>query len=338
VQRYWLIGAVGVVILCAAIALNFLDDPKPRPVAGGPGVPAATGTVTAGGPAAPQLSARPLRPSFDVVRVNPRGDVVIAGRAAPNAEVIVRSGDTEIGRVTADSRGEWVLLPSKPLAPGSQELSLETKGADGGKLTSESSVVLVVPEPGRDIAGRPAAAEQGALALRVPEGGGPATVMQGPAGTGAGGGKLSLETADYDEKGSTTIAGVATPGARVELYVDNSHAGTAKADAEGRWSVTPERALPPGDYRLRADQLGADGKVTARVETPFNRPAHVAGMPSGMVAFVQPGNSLWRIARRTLGQGVRYTVIYEANRAHIRDPNLIYPGQVFLIPQSSQVN
>jgi nucleoid-associated protein YgaU len=334
VQRYWLIGAVGVVILCAAIALNFFNDPKPQIKAGGPGVPAATGSS---GPAAPQLGERPIRPSFDVVRVNPKGDVVIAGRAAPNAEVIVRSGDQEIGRVTADSRGEWVLLPSKPLAPGSQELTLETKGADGSQLTAESNVVLVVPEPGRDLAGRPAVGEQGALALRVPQGGGPATVMQGPGG-GSGGGQLSLEIADYDEKGTTTISGRATPGARVELYVDNSHAGSARADAEGRWSVTPSHTLPPGEYRLRADQIGPDGKVASRVETPFSRPAQMAGMPSGTVAFVQPGNSLWRIARRTLGQGVRYTVIYEANRMQIRDPNLIYPGQVFLIPQGSQVN
>jgi hypothetical protein len=334
-QRYWLIGAVGVVILCAAIALNFFNDPKPQPTAGGPSGPAATGAGT--GPSAPRLGERPQRPSFDVVRVNPKGDVVIAGRAAPNAEVIVRSGDNEIGRVTADSRGEWVLLPSKPLAPGSQELSLETKGADGGKLTSESNVVLVVPEPGRDLAGRPATGEQGALALRVPQDGGPATLLQAPGGAGSGG-KLLLETADYDEKGSTTISGQAAPGARVELYVDNSHAGGAKADAEGRWSVTPGRTLPPGEYRLRADQIGPDGKVTSRVETPFSRPAQVAGMPSGTVAFVQPGNSLWRIARRTLGQGVRYTVIYEANRTQIRDPNLIYPGQVFLIPQGSHVN
>jgi nucleoid-associated protein YgaU len=329
VQRYWLIGAVGVVVLCAAIALNFFNDPKPAITAGGPGAPAATG---GSGPAAPQLGERPIRPSFDVVRVNPKGDVVIAGRAAPNVEVTVRSGDKEIGRVTADSRGEWVLLPSKPLAPGSQELSLETKGTDGSKLTSDSNVVLVVPEPGHDLAGRPATGEQGALALRVPQSGGPATVMQGPGG-GGGGGQLSLEIADYDEKGTTTISGRATPGARVELYVDNSHAGSAKTDAEGRWSVTPSRPLPPGEYRLRADQIGPDGKVTSRAETPFSRPAQVAGMPSGTVAFVQPGNSLWRIARRTLGQGVRYTVIYEANRTQIRDPNLIYPGQVFLIPQ-----
>lgn len=329
--RYWIIGAVGVVILGAAIALNYVIDE------GAPGrqtasAPPAT-TQGAPGIPVPQVGERPNRPSFDVVRVDPKGNTVIAGRAAPNAEVVVRSGDKEVGRATADARGEWVVVPTKPLPPGSQELSLEATGPDGRKLTSESSVVLVVPEPGQDVAGRPSTGEQGALVLRVPQGGGPATVLQGPGGVGGAGGRLALESADYDEKGSTTISGRAAPGTRVELYVDNAHAGSARVDAEGRWSVTPSRSLPPGDYRLRVDQIGPDGKVVARVETPFSRPAQVAGMPSGTVAFVQPGNSLWRIARRTLGQGLRYTVIYEANRDHIRDPNLIYPGQVFLIPQ-----
>ncbi|HCR67353.1 MAG TPA: hypothetical protein DIW38_12725, partial [Oceanicaulis sp.] len=49
--------------------------------------------------------------------------------------------------------------------------------------------------------------------------------------------------------------------------------------------------------------------------------------------IVQPGNSLWRIARRLYGEGLQYTVIYEANRDQIRDPNLIYPGQVFSAPE-----
>jgi nucleoid-associated protein YgaU len=48
--------------------------------------------------------------------------------------------------------------------------------------------------------------------------------------------------------------------------------------------------------------------------------------------IVQPGNSLWRIARRVLGEGMSYVHIYEANQAQIRDPDLIYPGQVFEIP------
>lgn len=48
--------------------------------------------------------------------------------------------------------------------------------------------------------------------------------------------------------------------------------------------------------------------------------------------IVQPGNSLWRIARRTLGGGIHYSEIYQANRDQIRDPNLIYPGQIFTVP------
>ncbi|MDE0941760.1 MAG: LysM peptidoglycan-binding domain-containing protein, partial [Alphaproteobacteria bacterium] len=43
-------------------------------------------------------------------------------------------------------------------------------------------------------------------------------------------------------------------------------------------------------------------------------------------------NSLWRIARRVYGSGVRYTVIYQANDSQIRDPDLIFPGQVFNLP------
>ena len=50
---------------------------------------------------------------------------------------------------------------------------------------------------------------------------------------------------------------------------------------------------------------------------------------------MQPGNSLWRIARRNYGEGPRYTVIYQANKERIKDPDLIYPGQVFVVPKSN---
>jgi nucleoid-associated protein YgaU len=47
---------------------------------------------------------------------------------------------------------------------------------------------------------------------------------------------------------------------------------------------------------------------------------------------IQPGDNLWRIARGTYGRGVQYVVIYRANQDRIRDPNLIYPGQIFTLP------
>ena len=71
--------------------------------------------------------------------------------------------------------------------------------------------------------------------------------------------------------------------------------------------------------------------MTARVETPFQQTV-LADWPAQQVVVVQPGNSLWRIARRVYGEGLRYTIIYEANRGQIRDPDLIYPGQVFSVP------
>jgi nucleoid-associated protein YgaU len=71
----------------------------------------------------------------------------------------------------------------------------------------------------------------------------------------------------------------------------------------------------------------------ARVELPFARSEPLSGLLEGRVVVIQPGNNLWRIARRTYGDGMAFTQIYGANRDQIRDPDLIYPGQVFVLPQ-----
>src|SRR5690606_25696236 len=96
--------------------------------------------------------------------------------------------------------------------------------------------------------------------------------------------------------------------------------------------------VPPGLYMLRADQTATDGRVMARAETPFLRedPASLqaAAEPerSGVIT-VQPGFTLWGIARERFGDGVHYVKVFEANRDQIRNPDLIYPGQIFALPQ-----
>ncbi len=76
--------------------------------------------------------------------------------------------------------------------------------------------------------------------------------------------------------------------------------------------------------------------MTARIETPFQRADPQRDLAPGQAqVVVQPGNSLWRMARRVYGEGTRYTVIYDANRDFIRDPDLIYPGQVFTVPKTN---
>ena len=78
--------------------------------------------------------------------------------------------------------------------------------------------------------------------------------------------------------------------------------------------------------------VGPDGRVTARTEIPFQMANTHAGMPDDDTVVVQPGNSLWRIARRSYGEGIHYTLIFEANQDQIRDPNRIYPGQIIALP------
>lgn len=85
------------------------------------------------------------------------------------------------------------------------------------------------------------------------------------------------------------------------------------------------------------DEIDGAGKVASRVESPFLRedPAALAEWgvaPDATDVVVQPGHNLWRIAEARYGTGTRYTVIYAANRDRIRDPDLIYPGQVFDLP------
>jgi len=150
--------------------------------------------------------------------------------------------------------------------------------------------------------------------------------------SGLGEGALVLETVDYDAQGRTRVGGRSEAGSRLVVYLDNQAAGHAKAAVNGHWEATLARSISPGLHTLRIDQLAKDGQVTARVETPFSRAAVLSALPSEHTVIVQPGNSLWRISRRIYGEGVRFSVIYQANRDQIRSPELIYPGQIFVVP------
>jgi nucleoid-associated protein YgaU len=146
---------------------------------------------------------------------------------------------------------------------------------------------------------------------------------------------LILETVDYDAEGRAQVGGRAEANSRLVVYLDNQPAAHAEATLSGHWEATLARSIAPGLHILRVDQLAGDGRVSARVETPFSRAAVLAALPSESAVIVQPGNSLWRISRRVYGEGLRFSVIYQANRDQIREPDLIYPGQIFVLPTTN---
>jgi hypothetical protein len=365
-RRPLIIGLLGLVALVLALALDrrleigdrlesWTQSAGVRPQPATEGMtpsPIPAGELQKSQPAIPLIlpdaaqpsgvSPQPPRPSavptFDVVRVNPQGDAVIAGRAPPNAEVTVRDGDRTLGTATADQRGEWVLLPAEPLSPGVRELGLSAKVGDQPTVSSDRIVVLSIEERSRVAVDEAASAAKPLAVLIDRNVGGPSTLLQVPSAPSAPsgeerGGGLTLDVIDYSAKGHVLLAGRGQAGSRAMAYLDNVASASGDIDERGQWRAEFGATVPPGNYRLRIDQIAPSGRVTARLEVPFSR-ADAATLvlgPSQIV--VQPGNSLWRIARRSYGQGTNFTLIYQANLDQIRDPDLIYPGQILTMPK-----
>jgi nucleoid-associated protein YgaU len=312
----------------------------PPPLVGAPApLPPASSPVAAA-PAPP--TERHPAPQFDIVRVNPQGQAVIAGRGVPGSEVILRASGEEIGRVVVDGQGQWVLVGGRPLPPGSHEITLSMRLQGGAEIPAEGAVLVAVahspaPPAPAAVAKAPDAAPVSPtpppavpiVVMTTPQGA--PQLLQAPGRAGASQ-KLGLDLVDYDDDGEIRFAGTAPPGTVVRAYVNDQHVGDVTAGADGRWSIIPGSRVAQGDHRLRLDQVDASGRVAARVELPFQRAVVAQADPAGVRVVVQPKQSLWRIARRAYGKGVRYTEIFAANRDQISDPNRIYPGQVFSVP------
>jgi nucleoid-associated protein YgaU len=79
-------------------------------------------------------------------------------------------------------------------------------------------------------------------------------------------------------------------------------------------------------------QAVRNAAVTSRIEVAFQRESLPLDAVRDGHVVVQPGNSLWRLAREAYGRGIRYTVIYQANQALIQNPDRIFPGQILTLP------
>ena len=168
----------------------------------------------------------------------------------------------------------------------------------------------------------------------APPGGGPAKLVQAPSAAGVPrSGDLAMSTLDYDDAGHVTVTGLATPGVVVRVYINDNLVAEGAAGSDGRWKLTPPDPLAPGKHTLRLDRLASDGKPVARLELPFDRVVVAPGTKDSRRLIVVRGDNLWNIARAHYGVGYHHTVIYGANKEQIRNPDLIYPGQVFSLPK-----
>ena len=298
-------------------------------------------------------------PTFDVVSIEPTGETVVAGRATPGATVeLLRDGEVH-DRAVADKSGQFVMVPPK-LPPGTYDLTLRSKQADGKQATSRQRVTTAL---------EPRSTERPIVALITPDK--PTVVLSQPESKPAAG-AVVVETVEIEPSGKFHVSGQARPGAALRLYLNDSFVTSVTAGTDGRFAVTINEGVGPGNYRVRLDETSSSGSVRARAEVPFNAPDTTASVPAQATASKRPepaatqgpqlaaagavvlpdsgappsvvvvpkittttvsrGDSLWRLSQLSYGAGTRYAVIYKANREQIRNPNLIYPGQIFVLP------
>ncbi len=157
---------------------------------------------------------------------------------------------------------------------------------------------------------------------------------------------VALDAITYDDTGDVALSGrgAGRTAGFVRVYLDNKPITTSRIREDGSWKADlPE--VDTGVYTLRVDQVDDQGAVTSRVESPFKRESREAlaqvrdeekTLPIKAVT-VQPGDTLWAISRERYGEGILYVHVFQANRDRIRDPDLIYPGQIFALPKDEVV-
>ncbi|QGZ37062.1 LysM peptidoglycan-binding domain-containing protein [Stappia indica] len=304
----------------------------------------------------------PGAPSQILQKPQQVADAGTAGDTQPAPQQVADAGAPAAPDAPADTQGGT--------ATAETDTAASQDAAAAGQQTDAAPQTQAQAEPQATGDNAPAAEQQVAAA---PQAGGtraaPASSDQ-PAATGGNAPSDTVPAADAatptvtveaveteDEK--VFVAGSGEPNSDVRVYLDNQLVGEAKTDAKGRWLLETQGEVKPGEVSVRADQVTTgDGAVTARAEVTFEKSAEEAvilrpvalsgeaGAGSGASGdagtrqipsvIIRTGDNLWTISQRRYGEGVRYTTIYQANKDQIRNPDLIYPGQVFMIPEGDR--
>ena len=296
---------------------------------------AAGGEEATGGAAA-----TPLR--LEIVDYDENGDIFFTGRARPGAVLRLYVDNRHLGDARVGGDGVWTWKGHASIAPGVHRLRVDRLRPDGRVserielpfMRVAREEVLAMRSPGGRAAGAPAKTSGAGATGAKRQAGAPATSAATAGGATSGAEKVAQAEGSAkvrSEAGAPAAAPVekASPktGAEGGSSADvTEEAGRGGAAEKGGAAAAGEGAAATGGQRMAmADSRAGDAVAMRRAMA-----LHIGKV------IIQPGDNLWNIARSIYGRGIRYTVIYEANRDQIRDPDLIYPGQVFTTPHLRQ--
>ncbi|MDZ4791391.1 MAG: LysM peptidoglycan-binding domain-containing protein [Hyphomicrobiales bacterium] len=191
-----------------------------------------------------------LAPTFDIVRAETSGDLVLAGRAEPGWKVRVESGGSVIGETAADANGEWVLMPDKPLAPGDHSLSVRATQPGAGKSLESGERVALSISP----------KDKQAAVVALTEQGKPTRVLQAPAEDSDAQNKL-----DSSAKAAKRASEAAVTAVNGKSFIQPLQPAAAKMDEPRQNAAVPlitDVAPPRVEFEaLDYEKNGQGGKI-----------------------------------------------------------------------------
>ncbi|MFK0383382.1 LysM peptidoglycan-binding domain-containing protein [Agrobacterium sp. NPDC090273] len=258
-------------------------------------------------PAEPAADAAQL-PTFDVLRVEPDGSAVVAGKAQPGAKLEILNGEKVIAQTTIDATGDFAAVFDNPLPPGDHQLTLRTTDAAGKVTQSEEVATISVPdgskgellamvtkpgEPSRVLAMPEAAPNAAPQTQPAADSATPAAVTAPqnpvtPATPAAPAVAASVQVSAVEFEGSKIfVAGSAPAGATVRALVDDKQIGQSTTEQSGHFVIEGDVDLSVGSHIITVEELDANGAVKVRVRVPFERP----GADQATVAMQTPAAS-----------------------------------------------
>lgn len=271
-------------------------------------------------PVAEQVVATPAEdwvPTFDIVRIEKTGNIVVAGRWLPQKNISIIVNGKIVATERTDKNGEFVYAPQKAFDAGNYTFSLI--GAETGVKSEENVFVYVSPR-----------GYQNSVSLLMTNDG--STLLQAP--TMLADGDLTVSKIDYLDTGRIVITGDALPRLRVSLALNDKYLGFARVSDHRHFGLGADVGkLETGrDYTLTIRLHDGDGRTIAQVGHTFKMPEMTGD--DNTYYTVRRGDCLWIIARNFLRRGVLFSIIAERN--NIQNPDLIFPKQLLQIPVSGK--
>ena len=296
------------------------EAPKADPaMAPSPAAKPAEPVLLAKSEAAAPAGAAP-RTAITGVAANEAGRMVTTGVAAPGALLRLYLNGSFLASVTASVKGTWSLTVEQGMTGGAYAIRADEIDRGKGAVVSRAEVPFNYPQQVAEMAtvAKPAASTE--------------TVVAPPA----------APSEQPKAKGATVVASAGPQPALAAQSRALSVAAHANSPPAASTAV----------QRPAAPTLVASASLTdATVQSAAPKPASASGEgqagapppePASNVVVklidthkVVPGDNLWDISQHVYGDGLRYTQIYAANSNQIRNPRLIYPGQIFVLPQAT---